>query len=431
MEYQRTPTGSLIHVVPFISEDGTPLSRFFFVAQEVRRERTGVHGKITLAFQKAPFKGSPMILSYDTFNIGRNEERRRLAKSGHTAWAHDKNEEEVKRIFPIEHCYHLLDVFCNGLWDEVVGGIEVTSSIGHRVTAGPEMLLQPFLLRKGGSILFSAPGQGKSNTALLMGASINSGCDRFWQVRRAPVLYINLERDKEGMEGRLGRVHEVLGLDHPNPLLFIHARGRTLKDVHERAQKAIRQEGVEHIILDSISRTGTGRMNDDEVGNTVIDLLNSYPSWLAIGHAGRQDDTHILGTTMFDAGADVCIQLLSEKQGDWNLGLSLRITKANDIPWRSESWAYTFDVGGLTDVRRAQPGEFAELESRRAGPESLRDTVVRWMRDAEEGYASQIANDLGVPDKTGDIIRILQGEGFVFLRREAVRGIQQAIYRLA
>lgn len=427
MEYQRTATGSLIHVVPFVGEDGTPLSRFFFVAQDVRRERTGVHGKITLAFSKADQKNAT-ILSYDTFNIGRNEERRRLAKSGHAALCH--GQVEMADLFPLEHCYHLLDVFCNGLWDEVVGSIEVVDE-GGEITGPPPMLLSPFLLEGGGTLLFSAPGQGKSNTALMMAVSVDAGCQQFWRVSQCPVLYINLERSPGSMRARLGRVNRALGLPESRTLAFIHGRGRTLKDVHEAVLKAVRKRGVGLVVLDSVSRAGQGNLNDNEVGNGIIDMLNAYPSWLGIAHAARGDERHTFGSVMFAAGADVELQLVSEKMGDHLLGVSLSVVKANDIPWASETWAYQFDQGGLTTVRRAGPGEFGELESRRSGPETLKETVVRWLRDCGEGYASQIASDLGQPDKTAEIIRLLQGDGFVFSHHQDVRNVRQAFYRLA
>ena len=181
-----------------------------------------------------------------------------------------------------------------------------------------------------------APGTGKSYAALLVGVSVDAGLSsELWRIPApAPVLYVNLERTKGAMLRRLGQVNDALGLEADRSLLMLHARGRSLVDVISQIGMAVREHAIQLVVVDSLSRSGMGDLTENLTANRAMDLLNGIPcAWLAIGHTPRADTSHIYGSVMFDAAADVSIQLVSDEAPGprQQLALALKVTKANDI----------------------------------------------------------------------------------------------------
>ncbi len=88
------------------------------------------------------------------------------------------------------------------------------------------------------------------------------------------------------------------------------------------------------VILDSISRAGVGDLNENQPVNRAIDMLNRLaPTWLAIAHTPRADETHVYGSVHFEAGEDLGVGLIAQTSMDGLLtGVGLRVDKANDLP---------------------------------------------------------------------------------------------------
>jgi hypothetical protein len=116
------------------------------------------------------------------------------------------------------------------------------------------------------------------------------------------------------------------------------------------------------VILDSISRTGAGSLLSDETANKVVDMINSYGcAWLAIGHPPRGDDSHVFGSTHFEAGEDIGIRLKGQRK-EHEVGISLTCVKANDIAYPpTETYKLTFDAFGLNTIGRADIRDFDDL----------------------------------------------------------------------
>jgi hypothetical protein len=224
----------------------------------------------------------------------------------------------------------------------------------------------PLLVEGGGTILYGPPGRGKSYTALAIAIAVDAGVavGPLTPLRPGRALYINLERYRTSIARRLHALNCALGLPHSRPMLVINARGRTLLDLAPAIEMTIKEHRISLLVLDSLSRAGMGSLVEDMSANRVMDMLNSWEvTWLAIAHTPRADSSHVYGSIMLDAAADICIQAITQT-ADGRLGVGLKVTKANDIAMSSfPVLCYEFSRDGvLTAIRAAHPREFADID---------------------------------------------------------------------
>jgi hypothetical protein len=381
----------------YVREDGWVVHRYGlatgntlrFAARDIRKERTGVHANIGISVNW-------ISLAWSNFNIERDEDRVRLANSAYKHLDPQSNALDIAE-FPQNAMKHALDLFCYGLWDEEVA-VNVGGWMAGDANRTPaKRLLGDYVLADAGTILHAPPGMGKSYTALAWAVSQANGVEKIWRVYDAALpLYINLERSAGSMAGRLARVNVALGLPAETPLPFLNARGRTLSDVYEAAKKTVEQERVTVCYLDSISRAGAGSMNADDVANRIMDMLNALtPTWVAVAHSPRADDSHVFGSQMFDGAADLVIQLRAQPSRDKQAtGISLQGTKANDLPKAPMSiHVYEWAADGLRSIRRGAPGEFAELDANQR--RSLEEEISLLIQYQGPMTGTQIADALG------------------------------------
>lgn len=358
-----------------------------FEASNIRRERTGVHAKIAIIGPSGP-------LASDNFNIERSEERRRLAKAAFEGFGPMYSENYTAKMVELD----LLDFTeaATEAWEE--GRIQEDLFDADEETPDLQFILRPYIIQGGSTLLFGPPGSGKSYLALLIGVSIGAGKKDFWRVKQSPVCYVNLERSRESMRRRLSAICGVLGVrgrDHQVTLM--NCRGLTLPAIARKVKAYQRTYRDALIIVDSISRAGVGSLVEDVTANRIIDILNAFPTWLAIGHTPRDDPSHEYGSVMFGAGEDVGIQLAAEKRGNV-LGLSMIVRKANDIAFPPPPYfAFEFtpadeeSEGRLFAIRTAQASEFPQLAT--AIKPSLEHTVLAYLKEHGPSTATEISKD--------------------------------------
>lgn len=374
-------------------------------AREIRRERTGVHGLVALLFQDK-------VLAHDTFNLGRNEERQRLAKSAHAAAGN-----LLEQAYPVGEMKHDLDILCLWLchkWDEerypigVFDPSEVTGPLGA--------VIQPYVLEEAGSILFAPPGSGKTYMAQIMALCIQNSIQTFWKVSQRPVLYVNLERPKASFAIREQQIRKALHIQGASGVSYLHARGASLRQVSRSIRKWCEANRNGVIIQDSISRAGMGKLNDDDTGTSFTDTMNSFErTWLGIGHTPRASDDHIFGSIMFDAGEDVGIKLTTDAQGE-SIGIGLQIVKNNHGPkTRMEVLALDFSDQGLTGIRKAKSGEFVELLLTKKATRV--EKLEAYVSEVGSTTATLAAEKTGIPRP--DVSTMLKNDGrFVALPKQ-------------
>lgn len=302
-------------------------------------------------------------LESDTFNVERNEERRKLARGSWNLLPED--ERGIRNWLPLENLKAELDMFCEGLWAAHIGRVAVESMRAE--TYHPRRMLGPYLVEEGGTILFGPPGGGKSWMTYLLAQCMNAGSRRVWDSVRPghKPLLINLERSRKDVESRLWTINRALGIEGTDyPLDVINGRGMSLKDVEGSAQKHIEEHGNDILFLDSISRIGLGSMNKDEVANEAMDMLNRLcPTWFAIAHqakggtdpmSGEKREASTFGSQMFAAACDMEVGLTSEATPS-RIIVDLYIRKKNVAVVRSRETLYLdMDTKGLVEVLRPE-----------------------------------------------------------------------------
>jgi len=369
-------------------------------ANNIRRERTGVHAKLEVFINRG-------LLAWTNCNIERDEDRTRIANS-----AYKQVNEPLNQALSKDRLKSDLDIFCNSTWD-VMLATQVPVMVPGDALLPVNFVVDPYVIEGGGTILFTYPDSGKSYTGMLMAVSVDAGHNALWPCEQQPAMFINLERSKESIQRRLGCVNTALGLDPARPLLVMNERGKTLADIREPAERAIKEHGVKFIILDSLSRAGLGDLNENRPGNAAIDILNDLgESWLALGHSPRSTDDHLFGSIMFDAGADILIRLASERKGDTR-GIRLDIVKANDVGARPRrTLAYEFDGQGLTHVRESTDDEFEQLAA--TEPRSNEEKIKRYLLEAGKATSVDIAQATDLSD--GVVRKMLSRHDDVFVK---------------
>lgn len=407
MDYRRTASGAIQS-----EYDAEGLS-VIFQAKNVRKEHTGIHALITLGFSKA---GKVYPCKEDNFNVGRLTDRERLVNQ---VFAHS----EFSAIFTAAKYSKTqmstdLMGFARGLWDYALGALEPAKRGGSLERRGPEFVLKPFAIKGGGTIVFAPPGAGKSWIGYIWATCVDAGIDRFWEVKQAPALLVNLERGEESVDTRFGDVNEALRLPRDRHIFRLDRRGAAFTDIADAVERVVRREGIGLVVLDSLSRMGLGKMIDDDVANRGMDALNRLnTTWVVLAHTPRADATHTYGSQMFDAAADMTVQLMADdKSKRGTLGLGLKLDKRNDVPPMRDPFqiALEFDERGLTRIRRSLPGEFVEIDSQRK--QTAAEMVREFMNREQKGDAAQIAEAIGVARQT--VVGILATPEYVKVGKE-------------
>jgi len=391
-------------------------------AQEIRRDRTGMHADISIWLQKA-------ILGSDDLNLKKNEERVRLSNSVFKAFG-----DVVKAAYPLEYLKHDIDAFCRELpefWEESQYEI-VRYSPGGEV-APIAFVLAPYLIEEAITIVFGPQGTGKSYLAKLIGLNVCGSSNGFWHVPvLRPVMYVNLERPGKSMERRAQMLMNAFRIKSCPEMDYIHAQGANLQSLAQKLRVWIREHPGGLFILDSISFTGMGSLNDDTTAAAAIRLLRAIGgTWLVLGHTPRADTTHLIGSTLHDAGADIMINLAGERRGSIT-GLAMSITKANDIGIPAPYYlAFEFSPPDpqtyqsmLLKVRKADAEEFPELQSgeKKSRFEQLKDYVEA------EGQTTAYKAAVALKFPRPNIVDMLKHDDFERLPMVGPRG--QVYFRL-
>lgn len=383
-----------------------------FVASNWQPERTGFHARVDIQANGA-------TLAFDTFNVERDGERTRLANSAYAKLIGGRPSKDRPELveYPSVYLQDDLDQFCDGLRGAYIEGNAPEQMHGSAQRVELEFICKPYILCEAGTVCFAPPGHGKSYLLWLMAACIDAGLDLYWPVRQSKVLVVNLERSKSSVAQRLGNINEVLGLERDRPLDVVNARGKTLQDVAMSVQRHVQRAGTEVVLLDSLSRAGPGSLSDDDVVNGYCNILNSLGvAWFALGHSPRADATHLFGSLMFDAAADLMVRLTMQEKLGGPMGMALDLVKRNDIG-KQPLWVGAFEFGpaGLIDVRPARPGEFQELE---AGEKmSMEDKVAAHITRLGIMSPTRLADELGY-NRVNVSDMLNSNARFVFVRKE-------------
>ena len=378
--------------------DGTEIG---LRASGLRKGRSGNHGKIEI------FDG-PVLLSYSVFNIDRDEDRGRIANKAHKNMGRPGAEMKPGIPYLDADLRHDLDLFCREVYDLWVSEQGATLVEGDPDST-VQFLARPHIIEGGGTIMFGLQGGGKSYTAMLLAVAIDAGLNGLWQTRKGNVLYVNLERSGVSMGRRLARVNKTLGLPPTRQIYMMNRRGRGLADIGDALARDVEEMAIDLVVVDSISRTGIGDLNENQATNDAINLLNGLgTSWLGLGHTPRSTQDRVFGSTMWDAGADIMVRLTGARNGSRH-GIHLEITKENDLgPQPDLTLAYTFEPErGLASAEKANIADFPELlEAKRQKPA---EAIAEFLLAEGPSTATQISEGTGLD--RANISRTLKADG--------------------
>ena len=377
MDIMQTPGGKGVEYEHILATGHTLLFR----TEDFRKQATGTHGKVFIGIDRR-------ILNYTVLNLDRDEDRVRFVNS-----AFNMLPPMVKETLDKGELKHTFDLFCLNGYTEYVGTQKASFLVPLADRTPPGFMIEPFIIRGGGSILFGPPGKGKSYVAMTIALAVDAGLTDMFNVTQGRVLFVNLERSAESLQRRLLNINLSLGIPDDYPLLTLNARGKTLDDVIEAVDESIKEHDVKLVVLDSISRAGFGDLNDNRPVNKIIDTMNNTcETWIGLAHAPRGDSSHVYGSVHFDAGADIVIQQVSEAR-ERSLGIGLNIVKANDVgKMPMMVLGYEFDDIGLTKIWFPKASEFPELMLSK--PVSTAEEVYDYLSEVDNATAGEIASSL-------------------------------------
>lgn len=369
-----------------------------FVAEDIRSERTGTHAKIYLGVNDE-------LKAWDNFNVERSADRTRLANA-----AHRKYPDALSQLYTANQLQHDLDLFATLIWPKWVETTTPSRVVGFTERVLPEFVLNPYIVKGGGTIIFGPPERMKTMTALTMAIAVDAGIAFPFKTQKAPVMYINLERPEGSMQRRLGDLNRALALAPDRPIIMLNARGKSLADVEDGIAKAVEREGVEVGFLDSISRAGYGDLIDNRVANQTIDIMNGlFDSWVGIAHSPRNDATHMFGSMHFEAGADIIIQLLTQYKDDNTIGVAFQVTKSNDMKRPPiDSLGYQFDEYGVSHIWKPVESDFPELLALKVSSGGQTAEIKSFLLGNGAAHADEIAKAINF--SRGSVARILSAD---------------------
>lgn len=402
---------------------------------DIRQEHTGLHGSVKLS-AIVPHRKEPIFLAGTEGNIKRDEVRAKVINTALKIVEDIGGTGNSERIGLTKDSKPLvkydLDLFCMEKVEAVLLAVGAPAMVKGDSTKPIEFRAKPHVLKDAGTILFGDHGQGKSMVAMAMAICIDAGLNGMWGVEEAPAGYINLERGEDSIQRRIGQVNDALGLETNRPLAVLNARGRNLLVVRPQIEQMVRERGVKFLILDSITRANVGDPNDAGPANQAMDILGSLvSSFVAIGHVGHSDKSRIIGSNMFAAAADIMLQHTSEKSvlpdGSSELGVMLKVTKANDIEWPKPmtlTLAFGANNIGLQHIKAAQTSAWPGLEARSEKERSLRARLVKLLTSQGEMVVQEMAVMLDISE---NVIRarLSEGRGKDFLLRNPGDRIQR------
>jgi len=370
-----------------IGDDRDYYLDFIAPFDNMRPERTGIHGEVELHLNKR-------LLTRDNFNFDKDPQR------GHFAGAANKRTifKNISDYYDREKLEIDLQKFTKEAYEK-----KVMESVVIELVAGDPFIetvqfVEGLVIKGGGTIFNALPKQAKSFVCMIIAVSVDAGISEIWKVKQGNVLYINLERSASSMVKRLAGVNTALGLDPMRPLRFMNVRGTPLIDIMDSIKYQIEKEDIKLIIVDSISRAGMGSLVDDRPAVKITDALNnlveeSDRSWVGVAHRAWSNE-HVFGSVQFLAACDVMVDVEASHNEQKNeLGVKLSVTGQNDLPPSKPSViALGFDSMGLNSARRATEEEFPELQDEK---DNIRDRIWNHLRINGKQTTTEIAKDLG------------------------------------
>ena len=395
MDYAHDPADNAI-VQKHASQSGDSIE---FRAIDLQ---PGANGKTTIRVYHTTPDGDRYNLGSHRYNIEDMVMRTRLGNGSYKAitngWkANFKTEDMVRWLFD----------FTSGLQAFDSSSVSALMVEGNPEWA-PTFLAWPHVIEGGMTIMPGQPGSTKSTIALAMAISVDAGIDKLWPIQKSgPVVIVNMERSPQSIAGRIGQLNRALGLEGNRPILVFNTHGKKLVEIERTLRELVQNENIYLGVLDSLSRTGLGNLNDNADANVVMDILSDVlPSSLVVAHSPKGEEGKpgrgTFGSNMFVAAADVELNVATHRIGEANTSWTeLQINKGNDVGDRKKRWL-RIDYGERRDawdrrivshyiesIRTAEPSEVPDFEVEKHL--TIEEKILRALDDNGPSDVNEIA----------------------------------------
>ena len=253
-------------------------------ADHIRSERTGIHSAVSVFYDVTR-------LAYDTFNLARNEERKRLATETHGGLG-----VAVQKAYPKEALKNDLDNFCAGIWEawqEREPAVEIWTDKDVEPIP-PKWLLEPFILESQPNILYGERSSLKSLTALVFATILSLQWeDNPFRIKPPSsyfeTLYLDFERTEATARynlSRLQRGHDLPGI----PLHYKRLHGTLSRNAEWIRQYLGKHPKIKLVIVDSVTPASGGELNSSVGASDMFEADRSLNiTSLYLAHASGKD----------------------------------------------------------------------------------------------------------------------------------------------
>ena len=241
------------------------------------------------------------------------------------------------------------------LWAEERRGLVQVAEHPVEEQAGSRFLIQPWWPSSGSTVIAGAPGSKKSYLALALAISVTAGQTLIhghpdkpgWAkvTQQARVAYFDWEAEAERI------VPRVRALMPGASLLYQHLN-RPLADLASGLVEMIRDEGIEAVVIDSLSASIGRSLIEDEAANRFWDAvaLLGVPT-LVVAHKSAESikarSRRVFGSIMHEARPRVIWNVETAYDSDY---LLMECFKDSDYALRGTQTAW--------EVEFTTPGEF-------------------------------------------------------------------------
>ena len=317
---EQQADGRYEQVIPLL--DG---SEVMLVAKHVRRERTGVHAELTVARRS---EGRIQLLDYNNFNIGRSEDRSRLAKG-----AYGLLSEEVSATWPLAQLQYELTVFCRAV------GLAQERTLSKKFGDIPlvrtvDWDMEPLLLAKEATIVYGAGGAGKSAFAEAVALSMETGLELvqgFVPATKRRAMYLGWEAGENEARRRQWLISNAKGeLVASDQARHLEATAPLAQMVDHLAREVGEWE-IGFLVIDSLAPASGGDQESAEQAlNFFAALRRLHCTSLVIAHTPKNASEKTVFGSVFYSNLARNVWELRAVPADNGITIALYHRKANN-----------------------------------------------------------------------------------------------------
>ena len=284
----------------FLTEDGTTIARVRFSKLADGREGA-VNCSATVWYDFGSEEDAEPVMEYQRTNL--------TNKTSANGWG--KVAGVIQGIDPREWDAHIQRAISASMraWHEASVSSRKLERANPDETEVP-FILTPLVSSTGLTLLYSAPGVGKSMMALAAAISVSTGANVLGAAPTTvgPVVYVDFEDDASTHDIRFNAILEGIGWEGEDPDITHFTVFGKFSEAIAPIRSLIRETGAVMVVLDSM---GQARGTDPSDGDSTIKLTKGIRSFgvpcLAIDHVTKADNKDMKNSNTVNPDAVMAI----------------------------------------------------------------------------------------------------------------------------